>query len=247
MSPDRMPLRLGVGVVDHRLAGGAGVGARCDLAGERRGLVSSTPVTLSESTSKAPAASAAAAAAAGVPGAPCGPLEAALGHRARDRDRVQREAARGVLDAVERGDLGDLRRREAELRGGHEVGARELLARLRLLVEVEAPRPVLLLELVALRLPRGRPGPLPSPSSFSGRVTDMSVPTPVSGSSTFCLRLVEAGAERADRDDEADADAEAERGEERAALAAAKLGDRVGEIEHGASIRRAPKSGRWAA
>ena len=68
---------------------------------------------------------------------------------------------------------------------------------------------------------------------FSGRVTDMSVPTPVSGFEHLLLRVVEAGRERADRgDDEADADAEAERGEQRAALPAPQLGEHVGEVEH---------------
>ena len=58
------------------------------------------------------------------------------------------------------------------------------------------------------------------------------------------LRLVEAGAERADGDDETDADAEAEGGQQRAALAAPKFREGIGEVEHGASIRCASKSGR---
>ena len=51
--------------------------------------------------------------------------------------------------------------------------------------EVEAPRAVLLLELLALLLRRGRQARAVAGSIFSGRVTDMSVPTPVSGSRTF--------------------------------------------------------------
>ena len=92
--------------------------------------------------------------------------------------------------------------------------------------------PVLLLELVALLL--GQPGRPLALAVDLQRPRDGHVRADAGQRlQHLVLRLVEARGERADRDHEPDADAEAERGEERAALAAAQLGDQVREIEHG--------------
>jgi hypothetical protein len=120
----------------------------------------------------------------------------------------------------------------------------ELIARLALGAEVEAARSVLALELGALGLREaGR-----TVAGELERARDRHVGADAGERlQDLVLRLVEAVAERADGDDEADADAEPERGEEGAALPAPELRDHVSQVEHGASIRRASKSGRRAA
>ncbi len=102
-----------------------------------------------------------------------------------DVDRVQRQRAGCRGDAVDLLDRGHLGGREAELRGRDEVVAGERLARLAEVAEAEAGAAVLLLQLLALLVGETAKAPFCAFSSNTiGRVTDMSVPTPVSGSST---------------------------------------------------------------
>src|SRR5207244_5469477 len=74
-----------------------------------------------------------------------------LRHRSCDVDCVQRQPAGSRAHAGEVADGRDLRRGEAQLRGGDELIAGEMSARLTEVAEPEARRPVLLLELRALR------------------------------------------------------------------------------------------------
>ena len=130
------------------------------------------------------------------------------------------------------GHLGRSRRRERELRARGEVGVGELLTGLAEVAEALAHRAVLALEPAALGI-RQAARPAAAARASSGRVTDRSVPTPVSGSSTSSWALSSPSRERGDRDHEAHAEPQPERGQERAAAPAPELRRDVGEVEHG--------------
>src|SRR5262249_47440023 len=139
----------------------------------------------------------------------------------------------GRLDAVELRDPLDLARGERELRGRHEVVAREVRARLSEIPQAEPAAAVLLLQLIALLL-----GQLREPAVVGRREVDGARHGHVRADAREWLEdlrlcLVETRGQRIDRHDETDSEAEAERGEDRPPASPAELREDVGEEEHG--------------
>ena len=157
--------------------------------------------------------------------------QAALRHRAGHRDGTQGETARRRARAVQRGHLA------VRVSGNDSCGPAVKLVRVNFcarLAEVvkalgaaasrrsgAAPRETG----CRTRTPGPPPlAPLPFWSISSGRVTGQVRADPGERLEHLILSLVEAVAQRGDRDHQADAQAEPERREEGAALAAAQLG-----------------------
>ena len=123
---------------------------------------------------------------------------------------------------------------KAELRGREEVVAREVRAWLAEVAQPEAGRTVLLLELCALAL--REPAARARPRRLTGREADRPRHRQVGADpgerfQHRRLRIVEAGRQCADGDDESDADREAERGEDRAAASPSQLAEDVRNVE----------------
>jgi hypothetical protein len=152
--------------------------------------------------------------------------------RALDVNGVEGQATCDGSHPVDALDLVERARRERELRGGDEVVARKLVARLAEVSEPEASSPVLLHELSSLLLRE-----LWEASALGRREVDWPRDRHVGSHARqrfeyLCLCAVEPGRERRHGHDEADSEPQSEGRQHGAATAPAELREHVGEKEH---------------